>query len=105
MMLEDFGCSVAGPVGTVTQALEAVSETGLNGALLDANLHGQSSLPIALALKAAAVPFVVATGYGGIALGGEALQQVPRISKPFSEKELKETLLTAISGPHSGQDA
>lgn len=95
MVLEDFGCDTVGPVGTIEQALAAVDDGGLDGALLDANLNGVSSAPIAVALQAASIPFVVATGYGALELG-EALNRAPRISKPFSETELKAMITTAF---------
>jgi DNA-binding response OmpR family regulator len=97
MMLEDFGCAVIGPVGTIEEALAAVNDGGLDCALLDANLNGNSSAPIAVALRAASVPFVVATGYGALTLPDEALNRAPRISKPFSETELKTGLVAVIS--------
>ena len=96
MMLEDFGCDVVGPVGTIEKALAAVNDGRLDGALLDANLSGDSSEPIAVALRAASVPFVVATGYGALELADEALNRAPRLSKPFSETEIKATLVAAF---------
>ncbi len=97
MLLEDFGCAVIGPVGTVEEALAAVKAGGLDVALLDANLSGDSSAPIAVALNAASVPFVVATGYGALDLPDEALNRAPRIGKPFSETELNATLVAALN--------
>jgi hypothetical protein len=56
MQLEDFGCDVVGPVGTIEEALAILNNGGLDGALLDANLNGESSSPIAAALRKASVP-------------------------------------------------
>lgn len=92
MMLEDFGCEIVGPVATVEKALAIVNNGGLNGAMLDTNLNGDSSAPIAVALLAASVPFVVATGYGALKLDDECLNHATRLIKPFNETELKETL-------------
>jgi DNA-binding response OmpR family regulator len=103
MVLEDFGCDVVGPVGTIEKALAAVNDGGLDGALLDANLSGDSSEPIAVALQAASVPFIVATGYGALDLPDEALNRAPRISKPFSETELKATLVAVIKRTLAGR--
>lgn len=99
MLPEDLRCDVAGPVGTIEEALEAVAEGGLGGVLLDANLAGHSSALIALALQAASVPFVVATGYGERELAHEALDRAPRIVKPFSTKELEAALMAAFKRP------
>src|SRR5687767_14560253 len=78
ILLEGFGCDIAGPVATIEEALAAVDDGGLSGALLDTNLNGDSSAPIAAALHAASVPFVVVTGYGARKLADEALDRAPR---------------------------
>lgn len=105
MMLEELDCNVVGPVATIEEALAAVDDDGLDGALLDANLNGQSSAPIAAALHAASVPFIVATGYGSLELADEALNRARRLIKPFSKAELEATLIAALELPHSAKDA
>lgn len=99
-LLEDFGCDVAGPVATIAEALALVSQGGIDGALLDANLDGVSSDPIALALRARATLFVVVTGYGGLTLKSATLDSAPRLVKPFSDDELRETLIAAFGRAH-----
>jgi len=103
MMLEELGCDVAGPVATIEEALAAVNGGVLDGALLDANLNGESSAPIAAALDAASVPFIVATGYGSLELADEALNRARRLIKPFSKTELEAILIAAIKNPLSAQ--
>lgn len=97
MLLEDIGCDVAGPVATIDQAMAIVKAGKLDGALLDANLNGESSAPIAVALNDASVPFVVATGYGLRELKDDALNAAPRIIKPFGKAELEATLVAALA--------
>lgn len=97
--LEGFGCHVVGPVGRIDQALDLVRRGSLDGALLDANLNGESSAPIAVALGQASVPFAVVTGYGGLALASEALNNAPRLSKPWVENELKATMISTFEKP------
>lgn len=99
MLLEDFGCEVVGPVTTIEHALAALDAGGLDGTMLDANLDGISSAPVAAALRAAAVPFIVATGYGTLALGSDALDDAPRVTKPFSATELKLALAATFLAP------
>lgn len=103
MMLEDLGCSVVGPVATIEEALAAVNDGVLDGALLDANLNGESSAPIAAALHAESVPFIVATGYGSLELADKSLNGASRLIKPFSKTELEATLIAALQRPHSAQ--
>lgn len=105
MMLEELDCNVVGPVATIEEALAAVDDDVLDGALLDANLNGESSAPIAAALHAASVPFIVATGYGSLELADEAMNRARRLIKPFSKAELEATLIAALELPHSAQDA
>lgn len=97
ILLEDLGCDVAGPVGTVEEAIAILKDGGLDGALLDANLNGESSAPIAAALHNASVPFVVATGYGSRDLSDDTLNTAPRIIKPFGKVQLATTLIAAFT--------
>lgn len=96
MLLEDFGCDLAGPVGTIEDAHAALHEGGLDGVLLDANLDGESSAVIAIELHALGVPFVVVTGYGACDLRDETLNRAPRLTKPFSTAELQRVLVAAL---------
>lgn len=57
------GGVVIGPVATVEGALEAIKNTDVDGAILNFNLRGRVSFPVADALADRHVPFVFATGY------------------------------------------
>lgn len=97
MILEDLGYEVIGPVPTIEDALAAIECEALDGALLDANLDGLSSAPVADALDALAVPFVVATGYGNLKLTAAILENAPRVAKPFGQTDLARTLSSAFA--------
>jgi CheY-like chemotaxis protein len=58
------GCRVLGPAPTVTEALRMLA-TGPppDAAVLDVNLHGTRSGPVAAELVARGIPFVVTTAY------------------------------------------
>ena len=62
-MLADLGCAVVGPASSVNQALAMIDAEAIDAAVLDVNLNGQMSYPIADALAARGVPFVFSTGY------------------------------------------
>ena len=94
--LESFGCEVVGPVATIEEALAAIGEGDLQGVLLDTNLRGDSSAPVADALLRANIPFVVVTGYGGRALEDEVLDRAPRLIKPFMPTDLEASLIAAF---------
>jgi CheY-like chemotaxis protein len=86
-MLEDAGAVVLGPFSHVRDAIDFIerNETPLDGAVLDVNLHGESSYPIADLLIARGIRFVFATGYDAIAA---AYHAYPRCQKPFQEAAL-----------------
>ncbi|TIQ25766.1 MAG: response regulator, partial [Mesorhizobium sp.] len=60
--LTDAGCDVVGPAPSVQEALEQIDGVELDGAVLDVNLHGERSFPLAEHLAARDVPFVFLTG-------------------------------------------
>ncbi len=97
LMLEDLGCVVIGPFPDAASGVAAIEDNIIDGALLDANLGGgKTSAAVAAALQAASLPFVVATGYGALALSDEALDRAPRVTKPFNEAELEATAVAAF---------
>ncbi len=61
--LIEAGYEVVGPVTSVGKALSFVAERGCDVAVLDINLGGETSEPIARKLRACGKPFVVLTGY------------------------------------------
>ena len=76
------GAEVIGPVGTHDEAIRAVESHWIDRAVLDVNLHGEMSFPIADRLDAAGIPYVITTGYGAESLP-ERFRGKPRLSKPF----------------------
>ncbi len=64
--LEELGCEVVGPAGSVESGLALVASNPLDGAILDINLAGENPYSVADALKAKGVPFAFATGDSGV---------------------------------------
>ncbi|MDR9812137.1 response regulator [Rhizobium hidalgonense] len=68
MMLEDLliemGHEVVGPAFRIHDALEFARQADLHFAILDVNLAGSQSFPVADILRERHIPFVFATGYG-----------------------------------------
>ncbi|MGC9449781.1 response regulator [Cereibacter johrii] len=92
-MLEDVGCTVLGPVGTVDAALRILGETRPDVVSLDLNLRGQSSIPVAEKLRALEIPFIVTSAYRTFDFpGGEILTGVTVIGKPAHPRMLIEAL-------------
>lgn len=83
-MLEDIGCAIVGPFLHLDAAMAHVQShtNGIDAALIDINVGGQRSLPLADLLHAHGVPFAFCTGYdaGGVA---EPYRDAPRLAKPY----------------------
>ncbi len=95
-MLKEAGAEVLGPVGWLDHAIAWIECAGeaLDGAILDVNLHGRSSYPIADALIARSVGFVFTTGYGANVLDGK-YRSYPRYEKPIHREALIAALAAA----------
>jgi DNA-binding NtrC family response regulator len=93
-LLMDVGCGVIGPVPSVARALALLDQQRPDAAVLDVNLNGETAMPVAAALNAQHVPFVLATGYTD-ALQAE-LQGAPRIGKPLDHTELMRALAQVL---------
>jgi DNA-binding response OmpR family regulator len=61
--LADAGFEVVGMAPSVAKALSIVAEPGCDVAILDVNLGGETSEPVARKLGEADKPFVVLSGY------------------------------------------
>jgi len=96
-MLADHGCVVAGAATRMPQALEMIGDETLDiqAAVLDVNLAGEPSFPLAERLAAKGVPFVFATGYGAGGLP-EAWRDRPTLHKPFSHEDVGRLLKAAV---------
>lgn len=90
--LEQFlaacGAEIVGPAPTVRAALAALQAGRPDVAVLDLNLRGEKSTPVARALKATGVPLVLATGYSRHQLDDPVLLEAPLIPKPVNPREL-----------------
>jgi DNA-binding NtrC family response regulator len=82
-MLEEAGAIGLGPVGRVDEALAYVEEnvTKIDGVVLDINLHGRRSYPVADILSAQGIRFVFTTGYDAGAVEAN-YRAYPRCQKP-----------------------
>lgn len=74
--------TVVGPVGHLGEGLALLGGEPLDGAILDVNLEGATSYPIADKLAERDVPYLFLTGYDGWSLP-ERYRAAPRIAKPF----------------------
>jgi DNA-binding NtrC family response regulator len=90
-MLADLGCVVVGPASSINQARAMIDVEAIDAAVLDLNLNGQMSYPIADTLAVRGVPFVFSTGYDkDTLLDGYRTFEV--LQKPVHRSELSDTL-------------
>jgi CheY-like chemotaxis protein len=96
-MLTDFGCAIVGPAARLAVALDMAQGESFDIAILDVNLAGESIYPVAEALASRNQPFVFSTGYGGAGIK-DPYRDRPVVQKPFSQQDLRRTILTALDG-------
>ncbi|WP_064694510.1 response regulator [Rhizobium aegyptiacum] len=94
-MLEDLGCSIAASVARLPEACAAAAGSEFDLAVLDVNLAGQPSFPVAEILRERGIPFMFSTGYGKGSLP-EEYAGCPVVGKPFSVEDLKQEMTVAI---------
>lgn len=91
--LRAYGMEVIGPAASVEKALALISATpGIDVALVDVNLRGTMSFPVADALRTRGVALAFTTGYDDDNLP-ERYAQVARFQKPVNPVEVVAGLL------------
>lgn len=98
-MLADLGCTTVTSAATIEKALALIDTQVFDLAMLDMNLNGNDSHPVAEALSARGVPFVYSTGNTGHGLRDGHADR-PVLKKPFKYEELV-TILTHLQGKGS----
>lgn len=61
--LEGLGCQVIGPAPNSEKALELIDAGEVDAAILDIDLQGKTSAPVAMRMQADGRPFLFTTGY------------------------------------------
>lgn len=95
-ILESVGWQVVGPVAHLAAALDAAASEGVDAAVLDVDLGGQTVYPVAEVLDARRVPFVFVTAYGREAFPPLFCGR-PHLGKPFAPGELIYTVASLIA--------
>nr|WP_255647620.1 response regulator [Ensifer sp. IC4062] len=97
LLLEGHGWCVLGPAVTVGEALEQLNGELPTIAILDVTLRDGKVTPVAEALRAQNIPFVMASAYTSPELiGGEILAGAPNAGKPTEERRLFAVLEQAL---------
>jgi CheY-like chemotaxis protein len=92
-MVTDAGGHVIGPFRSNIEALEQLGESaGIEVALLDVNLIGETSYPLASALLATRIPYIFVTGIDRTDIENEH-RAAAYLQKPFSQARLVDEIL------------
>jgi DNA-binding response OmpR family regulator len=86
-LLTDLGFDVVAVATELEQALPLARDKAFEVAVLDINLNGKLSFPVAEVLRERRIPFLFASGYGSRGLI-EAYKDAVRIQKPFRSRDL-----------------
>ncbi len=90
-MLERLGYEIAATSSHLEEALQLARTASFDLAILDINLNGRPSFPVADILRERGLPFVFATGYGDKALDSTHAG-TPVLQKPYSLDDFRRVL-------------
>jgi PAS domain S-box-containing protein len=93
--LTEAGALVVGTAASLEEA-QRMLEMSFDVAVLDANLNGQSVIPVAEALVRRRTPFIFATGYGDAGAAPEGFA-VPVVRKPYNVRQIAAALVAALA--------
>lgn len=94
--LIDRGATVVGPAASLAEGMRLVERGGFDLAVIDWNLDGEHSTPIAEALSEAGIPFVISTGYGIVPT---EFAGHPLLAKPYDPCDLVRLFGNLIDKP------
>ncbi len=89
--LDELGCVVVGPAASIEEALTTINSNEIDVAVLDVNLHGKHSYPVAEALARRGTRYLFTTGYGHLGLATE-FKDSAVLQKPFKMDALAREL-------------
>ncbi|HUG45202.1 MAG TPA: response regulator [Sphingomicrobium sp.] len=87
-VLEALGCEVVGPIAELDEALDAAGRGDFDCAILDVNIRGGLSFPVATMLVERGFPILLATGYRSGSMP-DGLDHEGCLAKPFSSAQLE----------------
>jgi CheY-like chemotaxis protein len=93
--LDDIGCQVVGVASRFKDALEKAKSLSFDVAILDVNLNGQHTFPIADVVIERGLAVVFSTGYG-VANLPTSRPSAPLLQKPFQQRDLEQGLRAAL---------
>ncbi len=93
----EAGYEVVGPVSRLDAAIKVAASQKLSAALIDVNLAGDLTWPLARLLKERGVPFTFMTGYARAGVLNDEFSDALVLGKPFSANDMLAALARMIS--------
>jgi two-component system, response regulator PdtaR len=90
--LEELGCDVVGPAGSIEKALALLETQRPDMAFLDEDLKGKPVTPVAETLRRLHIPFAILSGYDQSITGEEILVNAMRLQKPTPPPSIQRAL-------------
>jgi CheY-like chemotaxis protein len=95
-MLLDLGTEIVGPASRLDPALQLAREAEFDAAILDINIGGVQSYPVADVLLSRGIPAIFATGYGSSVLP-ERFRSCQILCKPFDQHQFSKALQRVLA--------
>ena len=102
--LKRFGVHRVRIVNSLEAASEAAAHGGIDVAILDINISGQTSFEVATRLLGQGTPVIFASGYGTRRHDAPQIDGAIYLSKPYTGDALREALLAAITNGQASCD-
>jgi DNA-binding response OmpR family regulator len=96
-LLTALGHEVVGQATRIDMAMELARESDIDFALLDINVAGTKSFPVADILLQRGIPFAFTTGYGAEGLM-DGYRDFPTLRKPYAQEDLERTIAQVFRG-------
>jgi DNA-binding NtrC family response regulator len=100
-IVETLGGRVCGTAFRVADAIALAAGSDCHAAILDVNVAGERSYPVADELIARDIPFIFATGYGD-SEHPPRFARWPTVTKPYGLDDIREGLIAALQSRIGG---
>ena len=95
-LLQDHGCDILQTASTVSDALKRIKEGRPELVILDRNLDGERTSPVAEELNRLGTPFIVMTGYVSGVADEPSMRDAPCLRKPWAAADLVDRMTQAL---------
>lgn len=94
-LLTEMGHQIVGPASRISEAMEFARDSEIDFAVLDINIAGTKSFPVADILRERGIPFVFASGYGSAGLE-DGYRHEATLQKPYELHQIRRAVERAF---------